>query len=61
MKPLIGENAAMCLAVEKSKDCMLFALIEEFGKQITVPVHYRKMGLVSPFWSTVLFAIARRV
>lgn len=49
MKPLIGEAAAMCLAVEKTKDCMLFALIEEFGKQITVPVHYRKMGLVSPF------------
>jgi len=42
VKPLIGENAAVRLAVEKSKSCMLFALIEEFGKQITVTVHYRK-------------------
>lgn len=39
----------MCLAVKKPKNCMLFALIEEFGKQITIPVHYRKQGSFSPF------------
>lgn len=48
VKPLFGENAAVCLAVEESKNCMLFALIEEFGKLITVPVHYRKW-VTSPF------------
>lgn len=49
MNPLIRENAAVCLAVEKSTNCMLVALTEEFGKRITVPVHYRKQGSFSPF------------
>lgn len=59
--PLIRENAAVRLAVDKSKNCVSFLHWLEPGKQITVLVPYRKQDSLPLSWTdgrTGLFTIA---